>query len=63
MEDDGKKVVDILLYEIRQVRGKVEELSQTVTTLKVKFGLVSAFFGAVGGIIFKVVTLFLEYKR
>lgn len=55
--DDGKNVVDILLYEIREIRKEVHDLKETVTTLKVKIGVASGFFGVIGGVVVKV----LEY--
>ncbi len=46
-----KDVQDILLYEIRQTRKEVKSLENTVTTLKVKFGMIALFAGFIGSYI------------
>ena len=56
-----KDVQDIILYELRELRKEVTKIDTTVTTLKVKFGVMAAIFGVVGGSI-KPMLVWLSHK-
>ena len=42
------EVEEILLFEVRKLTKKVDTLNETVTTLKVKFGMIALFAGFIG---------------
>lgn len=42
------EVEEILLHEVREMRREIKSLDNTVTTLKVKFGMIALFAGFIG---------------
>lgn len=52
-----KRMEDLLIAEIRLMRKDIADLTVTVTTLKVKWGMLAIVFGFVGSLIKPVMLL------